>query len=157
MRRIVLDTNAVIMHGRSFPTQARTAARQGERIILPRAVKQELVDDVLSREDSPANHKNSAQTIQELIDQGILKVQVPDFEAYSDVIDEARRRIADESLPEHAVQADQYIPALICELATDGTVCLVTADSKLRNIVDDITTRRGVNERVDLENPTTVL
>jgi hypothetical protein len=38
MRRIVLDTNAVIMHGRSFPTQARTAAKQGERIILPRAV-----------------------------------------------------------------------------------------------------------------------
>ena len=145
------------MHGRSFPTQARTAARQGERIILPDAVKQELVDDVLSSEDAPANHKNSARAIQELIDEGILNVQPPDFEAYGGVIDEARRRIADESLPEHAVQADQYIPAVVCELATEGTVCLVTADSKLRNIVDDITTRRGINERVDLEHPTTVL
>lgn len=157
MKQIVLDANAVIMHGRSFPDRARAAAREGERIILPHAVKQELVDDVLAREDSPANHKDSARAIQELIDQGILDVRTPDFEVYSSVIDEARRRIADESLPEHAVQADQYIPALICELATDGTVCLVTADTKLRNIVDDITTRRGVNKTVHLKDPTTVL
>lgn len=157
MRRIVLDANAVIMHGRSFSNRTRTAARQGERIILPRAVKQELVDDVLSSEDAPANHRDSARAIQELIDEGILNAQTPDFEEYSSVIDEARQRIADESLPEHAVQADQYIPALVCELATDGTVCLITADSKLRTIVNDITTRRGINERVNLEDPMTVL
>jgi len=157
MKRIVLDANAVIMHGRSFSNRARAAARDGETIVLPDAVKQELVDDVLARENPPANHKDSARAIQELIDEGILNVRTSDFEMYSNVIDEARRRIADESLPEHAVQADQYIPAVVCELATEGTVCLVTADSKLRNIVDDITTRRGINERVDLEHPTTVL
>lgn len=157
MKRIVLDTNAVIMHGRSFSDHARAAAKDGETIVLPDAVKQELVNDVLAREDSPANHKDSARAIQELIDEGILNVRTPDFEVYSNVIDEARRRIADESLPEHAVQADQYIPALVCELATSGPVCLVTADTKLRDIVDDITTRRGINERVHLKNPTTVL
>lgn len=157
MRQIVLDANAVIMHGRSFPDRARAAAREGEKIILPHSVKQELVDVVLAREDSPANHKDSARAIQKLIDEETLEVQKPDYEVYSSVIDEARRRIADESLPEHAVQADQYIPALVCELAADGTVCLVTADTKLRNIVDDITTRRGTNETVQLNDPTTVL
>ena len=96
-------------------------------------MKLELVDDVLSSEDASANHKTSARVIHEAMDEGILNVQPPDFEAYGGVIDEARRRIADESLPEHAVQADQYIPAVVCELATEGTVCLVTADSKLRN------------------------
>jgi len=157
MKRIILDANAVIMHGRSFSDRARTAAREGKQIILPHAVKQELVDDVLARENSPANHKDSARTIQELINEGVLSVRTPDFEEYSSVIDEARRRIADESLPEHAVQADQYIPALVCELATNGPVCLVTADTKLRSIVDDITARREISETVDLKDPTTVL
>ena len=74
MKRIVLDANAVIMHGRSFPDRVRSAARDGETIILPHAVKQELVDDVLAKEDSPANHKDSARAIQELIDEGILSM-----------------------------------------------------------------------------------
>jgi predicted nucleic acid-binding protein len=106
MQRIVLDTNAVIMHGRSFPERARSAAKQGKSVILPSAVKTELVDDVLTVDDAPANHRESAQTIQNLVDEGILTVREPDFDRYGTIADEARKRIADESLPEHAVKAD---------------------------------------------------
>jgi len=67
MRSIVLDANAVIMHGRSFPTQARTAARQGERIILPDAVKQELVDDVSADKATTSGLDPEAEADNQLI------------------------------------------------------------------------------------------
>jgi predicted amidohydrolase YtcJ len=128
-----------------------------QAIILPAAVKEELVDDVLAAEESPPNHRESARAIQDLIDEGILAVRRPDFEQYSDVIDEARRRIAGKSLPEHAVKADQYIPAPVCERAREGPVCLVTADGKLQKIVRAIVERRDVSDSVRIERPMTVL
>jgi rRNA maturation endonuclease Nob1 len=157
MQAIVLDSNAVIMHGRSFPDRVRRTVDGGRTVILPRAVKEELVDDVLATEESPPNHRESARAIQDLIDEGVLAVRRPDFERYSDVIDEARRRIAGESLPEHAVKADQYIPALVCERAREGPVCLVTADGKLQNVVRAIVERRDVSDSVRIERPMTVL
>jgi hypothetical protein len=157
MSSIILDANAVIMHGRAFPERVRTANDRGDRIILPQAVKEELVDDVLTNADAPENHRDSARTIETLIEEESLTVRAPDFERYGAVVDEARRRIADESLPEHAVRADQYIPALVCELAEDEPVQLVTADKKLRGIVRDITERRNVNESVIISNPRSVL
>jgi hypothetical protein len=153
---IVLDANAV-MHGRAFPEHVRSAARQDQTLVLPQAVKQELVDDVLAADNSPPNHRESARTIQGLIDDGELEVRTPDFVEYSGVINESRRRIADESLPEHAVKADQYIPALVCELATEGTVCLVTADTKLQAVVADVVERRGLTDSVRIQEPLTVL
>jgi hypothetical protein len=152
----VLDANAIIMHGRAFPERVRTAAETEMSLILPRSVKRELVDDVLDA-DAPSNHRAAARTIQELLDEGYLVLRTPNYEAYSDVIDEARRRIADDSLPEHEVKADQYIPALVCELAHDGTVELVTADTKLREIVHEIATSHDVADRVTLSDPLTVL
>lgn len=157
MRSIILDANAVIMHGRAFPERVRTANDRGDRIILPQAVKEELVDDVLTNADAPENHRDSARTIETLIEEGSLTVRAPDFERYGAVVDEARRRIADSSLPEHAVRADQYIPALVCELAEDGPVTLVTADRKLRGVVRDLTERRNVNEAVTIADPRSVL
>jgi len=154
---VLLDANAVIMHGRQFPARARAGVEDGRRIVLPDAVKQELVDDVLAGDDPPANHLDSAQTIQTLVDEGVLEVRSPDFERYSTVIDEARRRIADDSLPEHVVQADQYIPALVCELAEGETVDLVTADIKLQQTVREIVTRRGLDESVRIRQPRSVL
>jgi len=150
MMRIVLDANAVIMHGRAFPDRVRARTEQGDRIILPEAVKRELVDDVLENDDAPDNHRQSAQTIEGLIEEGSLSIRSPDFERYSGIIDESRRRIADESLPEHAVRADQYIPALVCELAEEGPICLVTADKKLRHIVRDVTARQTLDEEVTI-------
>lgn len=157
MSVIVLDANAVIMHGRAFPDRVRAAIEEGLTLILPRSVKQELVDNVLAAENAPANHHASAQSIQELIDEGFLILRAPDFETYSSVIDEARRRIADDTLPEHHVKADQYIPALVCDLATYEPVQLVTNDTKLRDIVQDITARRGITDNVRLRDPLTVL
>ncbi|SIR93121.1 hypothetical protein SAMN05421858_4635 [Haladaptatus litoreus] len=157
MSVIVLDANAVIMHGRAFSNRVRTAVEAGATLILPRSVKQELVDDVLAADNAPANHRASAQAIQELVDEGFLVLRIPNFETYSGIIDEARRRIADDTLPEHTVKADQYIPALICELAINDTVRLVTADTKLRTIVQDITARNGVAENAILCDPLTVL
>jgi len=157
MSPIVLDANAVIMNGRAFPNRVRKRFEQGNQIILPASVKRELVDDVLRNDDAPDNHRQSARAIQELIDDGYLTIRSPDFEQYGDVVDEARRRIADESLPEHAVQADQYIPALVCELAADGPVELVTADQKLRRVVRDVVDRRGLDEAVSIAEPRTVL
>lgn len=154
---VLLDADAVIMHGRQFPARARDGADDGRRIVLPRAVKQELVDDVLAGDDPPANHLDSARTIQTLIEEGVLEVRSPDFEQYSAVVDEARRRIADDSIPEHAVQADQYIPALVCELAEEGVVHLVTADRKLQETVSEIVTRRGLDESVRIRQPRSVL
>jgi len=122
MSPTVLDANAVIMHGQAFPQRVKARFEDGERIILPAAVKRELVDDVLENDDAPENHRRSARSIEGLIEEGYLTVRSPDFETYGAVVDEARRRIADDSLPEHAVQADQYIPALVCELAEHGTV-----------------------------------
>ena len=115
------------------------------------------MDDVLAAEESPPNHRESARAIQDLIDEGVLAVRRPDFAQYSDVIDEARRRIAGESLPEHAVKADQYIPALVCERAREGPVCLVTADGKLQKVVRAIVERRAVSDSVRIERPMTVL
>lgn len=157
MQAIILDSNAVIMHGRSFPDRVRRSVDGGRTVVLPGAVKEELVDDVLAAEESPPNHRESARAIQDLIDEGVLAVRRPDFERYSDVIDEARRRIAGESLPEHAVKADQYIPALVCERAREGPVCLVTADGKLQNVVRAIVERRDVSASVRIERPMTVL
>jgi hypothetical protein len=157
MSPIVLDANAVIMHGQAFPQRVKARFEDGAQIILPAAVKRELVDDVLENDDAPENHRQSARAIEILIEDGYLMVRSPDFETYGAVIDEARRRIADDSLPEHAVQADQYIPALVCELAVDGSVQLVTADQKLRRIVRDVTARRGLDGSVTIADPRTVL
>ena len=95
MKRIVLDTNAVIMHGRSFSNRARAAAKDGETIVLPDAVKQELVDDVLARENSPANHKDSARAIQELIDRDTSAYpRLPVSDECSDTLSEPRNEQA---------------------------------------------------------------
>lgn len=157
MSVVVLDANAIIMHGRAFPERVHTAVEAGTKLVLPRSVKQELVDDVLDAGNAPQNHRNAAQAIQELIDEGYLVLRQPKYEAYSDVIDEARRRIADDSLPEHEVKADQYIPALVCELAQNDAVTLITADRKLRDTVKEITERQGIADQVTLSDPLTVL
>lgn len=157
MTPVILDANAVIMHGRAFPNRVRTYVEQGGQIILPESVKQELVDDVLDNDDAPENHQRSAETIKNLIDNEYVTVRSPDFEQYGDVVDEARRRIADESLPEHTVRADQYIPALVCEVAGERPVRLVTADRKLRRIVRDITERRNLADVVTIADPLSVL
>ena len=68
MTVVVLDANAVIMHGRAFPDRVRTAVEKGSTLILPRSVKQELVDDILANDDAPANHRASARAIQDLVD-----------------------------------------------------------------------------------------
>jgi rRNA-processing protein FCF1 len=157
MRIIVLDSNAIIMHGRSFPERVRSAVEDGKTLVVPHSVKRELVDDVLENESASPNHRSSAQTIQELIDDGFLVLHTPDFDRYSGVIDEARRRISDPSLPEHEVKADQYIPAIVIKAAQDDTVTLVTADRKLRSTVRDIADRKGVGDHVYLRDPLTVL
>ena len=157
MRTVILDANAIIMHGRAFPERVRAAAETEVTLVLPRSVKHELVDEVLDADNAPSNHRAAARTVQELIDEGYLVLRAPDYEKYSDVIDEARRRIADDSLPEHEVKADQYIPALVCELAQDGAVELVTADKKLRETIHEITIRRGIADHVTLSDPLTVL
>ena len=155
--RVVLDSNAVIAHGRAFPERVQTAFERGETLVLPWSVKRELVDDVLAKDDVPRNHRESARTIQTLIDEGYLRVRKPDYERYGDVIDEARRRIADESLPEHAVKADQYIPALVCGLAEDDSVMLVTADRKLGDTVREIAQRRDLADDISIREPRSVL
>jgi hypothetical protein len=60
-------------------------------------------------------------------------------------------------LPEHEVKADQYIPALVCELAQNDVVTLVTADRKLRDTVTEIIERQGIADQVTLSDPLTVL
>lgn len=154
---VVVDTNAVIMHGRAFPDRVRGAVEDGTTIVLPQSVKRELVEDVLENDRSPSNHRESAREIQRLVDDGYLVVRSPDFASSSGVIDETRRRISDESLPEHEVKADQYIPALVCELARDDTVTLVTADRKLRRITRDLLDRQELSDSVTLRDPLTVL
>lgn len=108
MSAVVLDANAVIMHGRAFPERVQQTVADGTTVFLPQSVKRELVDDVLETDHAPDNHKAAARDIQSLVDDGYLVVRSPDFQSYSTVIDEARRRIADTDLPEHAVKADQY-------------------------------------------------
>lgn len=154
---VVVDANAIIMHGRAFPDRVRNAVENGTKVVIPRSVKRELVDDVLTNERAPANHRASARDIQQLIDDDVVTVESPDFEQYGAVIDESRRRIADESLPEHDVKADQYIPALVCDLAADNAVRLVTGDQKLRTVVLEVAQRQGVDNRVSLCDPLTVL
>ena len=156
MSVILLDTNAIIQHGRAFPERVRRAVSRGDRIILPQAVKRELVDDVFDGEP-PENHRRSAETIQSLIDEGVLEIREPDFAHYGDVIDEARRRIADQSLPEHHVKADQYIPAIACELAAKHQILIVTSDKKLRTTIQEIAVKRDVAANISLEDPVTVL
>jgi rRNA maturation endonuclease Nob1 len=151
MSPIVLDANAIIAHGRAFPERARAAFDRGETLVVPHSVKRELVDDVLANEAAPPNHRASARSTEELVDEGYLRVQKPDFEAYSDVIDEARRRIADESLPE------QYIPAIVCELAQEEHVRLVTADQKLGGTVLAIGEKRELVDTISIHHPSSVL
>ncbi|WP_101298311.1 hypothetical protein [Halegenticoccus soli] len=157
MTEIVLDANAVIMHGRAFPERVQAAVEAGKTLVLPQSVKKELVDAVLDNDATPSNHRTSARDIQNLVDDGFLVLRSPNFDRYSAVIDEARRRIADSALPEHEVQADQYLPAIVIEAAKDDTVILVTGDRKLRSIVRDIADREDVGERVRLCDPLTVL
>lgn len=157
MSVVLLDANAVIMHGRAFSDRVRAAFEAGNTLVLPQSVKQELVDDVLDNDDAPANHQASAQVIGELIDGGFLVLRSPNFETHGHLIDEARRRIADDSIPEHLIQADQYIPAIVCELAQEGSVQVVTADRKLRRVIQLFADREGVGDRVNLRDPLTVL
>ena len=157
MAAIVLDANAVIMHGRAFPDRVKNYQDTENDLILPASVKRELVDDVLATDLAPENHVQSAHAIQQLISDGQLTVREANYEQYGDVVDEARRRIADDNLPEHAVKADQYIPALVCEIAEEGEVTLVTADKKLRAVTRDIAERLGLAEGISMRDPLTVL
>lgn len=157
MSTILLDTNAIIMYGQSVRDRVERAVDQGRTLVLPQSVKQELVDDVLDSSTAPENHRASARTIQALIEEGYLIIRTPDFEQYSAVVDEARRRIADENLPEHNVKADQYIPAIVCELAQTETVYVATADRKLRTTIQDISLKEGVSDHVIVRNPLDVL
>ncbi|WP_438267086.1 hypothetical protein [Haladaptatus salinisoli] len=128
-------------------------AEECRRVLLT----DELVDDVLANDDAPTNHRASAEAIQDLVNEGFLVLRTPDFERYGGVIDEARRRTADDTLPKHTIKADQYIPALVRDLATSDTVYLVSADTKLRTIVQDIAARHEIAENVILRDPLTVL
>ena len=157
MAAILLDANAVIMHGRAFPDRVKNYQDTENDLILPASVKRELVDDVLDTDPAPENHVRSAHAIQQLISDGQLTVREANYELYGNVVDEARRRIADDNLPEHAVKADQYIPALVCELAKEGNVTLVTADKKLGAVTREIVDRRELSEYVSLRDPLTVL
>lgn len=157
MTVLVVDADAVIRHGRRFPEKARRAARQGRRIVIPEAVKRELVDDVLDADDPPPNHRESAEEIQELIDESVLEVHEPDPERYSKVIDEARRRISGDSLPEHEVKADRYVPATVCELAEENRVKLVSGDRKLSRTVREIASSQGVGEEVSVHEPLSLM
>lgn len=157
MSTILLDTNALIMYGQSVPDRVERAVKQGRTVILPQSVKQELVDDVLDSQTAPENHRASARTIQALIDEGYLTLRTPNFEQYGHIVDEARRRIADDDLPEHAVKADQYIPVISRELAQKGPVEVATTDRKLRITIQDLTVKEGVSDRVTVRNPLDVL
>jgi len=157
MSVVLLDANAVIMHGRTFGDRVRAAFESGHTLVLPQSVKQELVDEVLNTDDALANHRASAQSIQKLVDGGFLVLRSPNFETYGHLIDEARRCIADDSLPEHLIQADQYIPAIVCELAGENSIQAVTADRKLREIIRNLADRQGVGDHVSLRDPLTVL
>ena len=81
MSVIVLDANAVIMHGRAFPERVHAAVEADAKLVLPRSVKQELVDDVLDAENAPDNHRAAARAIQNLIDEGYLVLHSPDYDA----------------------------------------------------------------------------
>lgn len=129
----------------------------GTTVVIPQSVKQELIDDVLETEQSPDNHRAAARDIQTLIDKDVLMVRAPDFHTYSALIDEVRRRIANADLPEHAVKADQYIPALACELAETDSIKVITADKKLQETIRTIVSRHGVAGRVTIHQPLTVL
>jgi rRNA-processing protein FCF1 len=157
MSTVILDTNALIMYGRNVPDRVERAVKQGRTIVLPQSVKQELVDDVLESPTAPDNHRASARTIQALIDEGYLTLRTPNFEQYGHIVDEARRRIANDELPEHAVKADQYIPAIVCELAQTKPVEIATADRKLRTTIQDLAVKEGVSERVAVRDPLDVL
>lgn len=61
MSPIVLDANAVIMHGQAFPQRVKARFEDGAQIILPAAVKRELVDVVLENDDAPENHRHIAK------------------------------------------------------------------------------------------------
>lgn len=156
MSVVVLDADAVIRHGRAFPEVARKAVSRVDAIVLPGAVKRELVDDVLDG-DPPENHRRSAESIQALVDAGVLDVRDPDYDRSSEIIDEARRRIANDTLPEHHVKADQYIPAIVCELAKEDPVQLVTGDGKLATTVQALAAKQGVGDAVSIHDPLTVL
>lgn len=80
MAAIVLDANTVIMHGRDFPTRDTETRDREDELILPSAVKEELVDDVLDNETVPEYHRQSAQANKQLIEHGWLTVHTPDFE-----------------------------------------------------------------------------
>lgn len=157
MSVVLVDTNAAIMHGRAFQERVRQAVGSGTTVVLPHSVKQELVDDVLETEQAPENHKAAARDIQALVNENSLVIRAPEYHTYSALIDEARRRIADDDLPEHAVKADQYIPALACELAETNAVKVVTADKKLQETIRMIVARHGVGEQVTIHHPLTVL
>ena len=157
MSVVLVDANAAIMHGRAFSERVRQAVASGTTVVLPQSVKRELVDDVLAAEQAPENHKAAARDIQTLIDEGSLVIRAPEYQTYSDLIDEARRRIADDDLPEHAVKADQYIPALTCELAETTSVQVVTADKKLQETIRTIVSRQGVGDQVTIHQPRTIL
>jgi hypothetical protein len=80
MSVVVLDSNAVIMHGRGFSDRVVVMAEQGRVLVLPQPVKHELVDGVLGRDNAPPNHEAAARTIQTLIDEGYLTLRTPNFE-----------------------------------------------------------------------------
>jgi hypothetical protein len=71
--------------------------------------------------------------------------------------DEARHRIADDSLPEHLVRADRYVPVIVCGLAHENTIEVATADRKLREVVRVFAYREDVSDQVHLREPLTVL
>ena len=157
MSVILLDANAIIAHGRGFPDRAKAAAERGERLVLPQSVKRELVDDVLKKDDAPENHRGSARAIEQVIEEEHVRVREPDFDRFGESIDQARRRIADDSLPEHEIKADQYIPALVCELAQNEDVIVVTGDRKLGNTIEDIADKHNLAHEVSIRDPRSVL
>lgn len=60
-------------------------------------------------------------------------------------------------MPEHHVKADQYIPAIVCELALKDSVQLVTGDGKLAATVRALAEKQGVADSVSVHDPLTVL
>ncbi len=98
-------------------------------MITLKSVKQEFVDDVLNVDGAPENQRQSAQAVKNLIEADCLTVRSPNFELTGDVVDEASRRIVDESQPEHAGKAHLYHSAPVCELAEDERTHLKEGDS----------------------------
>ncbi len=127
-KRIIVDSSVIIVLNSmgNLENRLRQWASEGYKAVIPRAVAEEVIDELLKfaeeiRETAPVlagKIEASVGKIKTTIELGLIGLETVNYRKYSKVMDNVRKHLSTfEAKPEHAIKkGDPELIALVIQL-----------------------------------------